>query len=93
MPIYEYYCTKCGHEEELLQPMNADPPTCKICVELKEHATLKHLMQRKLSSIAPPIFKGSGFYTTDYKKKTKINLKKYIHICQIFYQKYVNNKN
>jgi len=69
MPIYEYYCTKCGHEEELLQPMNAEPPTCKICVELTEYATHKHLMQRKLSSIAPPIFKGSGFYSTDYKKK------------------------
>jgi putative FmdB family regulatory protein len=69
MPIYEYYCTRCGHEEELLQPMNAKPPTCKICIELKEHATIKYLMQRKLSSIAPPIFKGSGFYSTDYKKK------------------------
>ena len=58
MPIYGYRCTSCGHEVEVLQKLS-DPPlkTCPNCGgEL-----------RKLLYPAGVIFKGSGFYSTDYK--------------------------
>jgi len=74
MPIYEYYCPGCGYELEQLQGMDEDAPTCTECI--KEHtvddkvvSVLKREMKRKVSNIAPPVFKGSGFYATDYKKK------------------------
>ena len=61
MPIYEYFCKDCGHEEETLQRVN-DPllTTCPAC---GGH------YQKKISSPAFQ-FKGSGFYETDYKKST-----------------------
>jgi putative FmdB family regulatory protein len=61
MPIYEYQCKKCGHIFEKFQSVN-DPPitTCPIC-----HGEAKRI----ISSPAGFIFKGSGFYATDYKKK------------------------
>lgn len=58
MPIYGYRCTSCGHEVEVLQKLS-DPPlkTCPNCGgEL-----------RKVLYPAGVIFKGSGFYSTDYK--------------------------
>jgi|TARA_B100001105_G_C22107506_1_gene321869 putative FmdB family regulatory protein len=66
MPIYEYQCKVCGKEVELLQKMNDKPPIC--CIESKDK-TMGGEMKRKVSNIAPPVFKGSGFYATDYKKK------------------------
>jgi putative FmdB family regulatory protein len=62
VPIYEYICPTCGHEEEVLQKMEDKAPDCSKCVEVKQ------LMKRKISNPAV-IFKGSGFYETDYKKK------------------------
>jgi putative FmdB family regulatory protein len=58
MPTYGYRCSNCGHEFEIQQRMS-DPPlkACPRC-------------QGKLTKILYPIgisFKGSGFYTTDYK--------------------------
>ena len=61
MPTYEYRCKSCGHEFEEFQTMSADPLImCPKCAK----PTLKRLM----SSGAGLIFKGSGFYLTDYKK-------------------------
>lgn len=61
MPTYEYRCKSCGHEFEEFQMMSADPLTmCPKCAK----PTLKRLM----SSGVGLIFKGSGFYLTDYKK-------------------------
>ncbi len=61
MPTYEYLCKSCGHEFEEFQTMSSDPLTmCPKCAK----PTLKRLM----SSGAGLIFKGSGFYLTDYKK-------------------------
>jgi putative FmdB family regulatory protein len=61
MPIYEYRCTN-GHTFEVVQRMSDDPvETCEVCgapVERVFHPVAVH-------------FKGSGFYTTDYKAKTK----------------------
>jgi putative FmdB family regulatory protein len=61
MPIYEYRC-KNGHTFEVIQSMSDDPvETCEQCgapVERVFHPVAVH-------------FKGSGFYSTDYKSKTK----------------------
>jgi putative FmdB family regulatory protein len=58
MPIYGYRCRSCGHELEVLQKMS-DPPlqTCPNCSG----------QLQKLIYPAGVIFKGSGFYSTDYK--------------------------
>jgi putative FmdB family regulatory protein len=57
MPVYEYECTKCGHQMELLQRI-ADPPVsrCDICSG----------KMRKLISHSTFHLKGSGWYVTDY---------------------------
>jgi putative FmdB family regulatory protein len=61
MPIYEYRCPN-GHEFEVFQSMSDDPVTeCEVCGEPVER-------------IFRPVavhFKGSGFYTTDYARKSK----------------------
>ncbi len=61
MPTYEYRCKSCGYEFEEFQSITADPLLiCPKCAE----PSLKRLM----SSGAGLLFKGSGFYLTDYKK-------------------------
>ena len=61
MPTYEYECQDCGHRFEMFQSMMEDPyKICPIC---------KGTVKRLISSGAGLIFKGSGFYITDYKKK------------------------
>jgi len=59
MPIYEYECKKCGCRFDLLQSMGDPPPT--TC----GHNGCRGRVRKVLS---PPavIFKGSGFYSTDY---------------------------
>lgn len=61
MPIYEYACTACGERTEARQSF-ADPPLteCQQC-----GGSL-----RKLYSPVGIVFKGSGFYSTDTKKKS-----------------------
>jgi putative FmdB family regulatory protein len=62
MPTYEYQCPK-GHEFELFQKMSEKPRAkCPTCGKL---AT------RKISGGAGLVFKGSGFYITDYGKDGK----------------------
>jgi putative FmdB family regulatory protein len=62
MPTYGYRCSNCGHEFEIHQRMSDQPlTTCPKC-------------QGKLAKILYPVgisFKGSGFYTTDYKDAGK----------------------
>lgn len=63
MPIYEYKCLKCNHKFELFQKMTENPVTeCPEC---------KGEVKRLISAGAAPIFKGSGFYQTDYKNSGK----------------------
>jgi putative FmdB family regulatory protein len=58
MPIYGYRCSQCGHELEVLQSMSAAPlQECPQCGG----------QLRKLLYPVGVQFKGSGFYTTDYK--------------------------
>jgi len=61
MPTYEYRCPK-GHEFEEFQRMS-DPPVA-TCPECGEEA------ERLLSAGAGLIFKGSGFYITDYRSES-----------------------
>jgi putative FmdB family regulatory protein len=61
MPTYEYRCSK-GHHFELFQRMN-EPPVDR-CPECNATA------ERVISSGAGLIFKGSGFYITDYRSDT-----------------------
>jgi len=60
MPTYEYECKHCGHLFERFQSMMEDP--VKKCPECDGE------VKRLISSGAGLIFKGSGFYITDYKK-------------------------
>src|SRR5207302_9443386 len=62
MPIYGYKCDQCGHEVEVLQSMS-DPPL-KVCPNCMGPL-------RKMIYAAGIIFKGSGYYTTDYKSPSK----------------------
>ncbi len=63
MPIYEYQCANCGNELEELQSFSEPPLTkCPKCG--------KDMLKKLIGSGGGLIFKGSGFYLTDYKKKS-----------------------
>jgi len=64
MPTYEYKCENCGYQFDTIQSMKDAP--LKECPECHEN-TLKKL----ISGGAGLIFKGSGFYLTDYKNKSE----------------------
>src|SRR5437870_10015814 len=69
MPTYEYVCEKCGHEFEQIQPMSAKPLT--VCAEDKcaQKRWGKGKVKRVISGGAGLLFKGSGFYITDYRSE------------------------
>jgi putative FmdB family regulatory protein len=62
MPTYGYRCSNCGHQFEITQRISDEPlKACPKC-------------QGKLAKVLYPVgisFKGSGFYTTDYKASGK----------------------
>jgi putative FmdB family regulatory protein len=60
MPTYDYRCKKCGHTWEQFQSIKAEP--LKKCPECK-----KNQAERVISAGAAILFKGSGFYLTDYR--------------------------
>lgn len=63
MPIYEYVCTECGHEEEVIQKISEKPLTkCPKCNKQK---------LKKLVSSSAFQLKGEGWYVTDFKDKNK----------------------
>ena len=60
MPTYEYECQKCHHHFEVFQSIKDKPKSvCPKC---------KGKVKRLLGTGAGIIFKGSGFYVTDYRK-------------------------
>jgi putative FmdB family regulatory protein len=73
MPTYEYMCENCEHKFEQFQSITAKPlRTCPKCKKRK--------LKRLIGTGAGVIFKGSGFYETDYRsesyKKAKESEKK-----------------
>lgn len=63
MPTYDYRCDACKHEWELFQSIKANPVRkCPECGKLKA--------KRIIGPGAGIIFKGSGFYETDYRSKS-----------------------
>ena len=63
MPTYDYVCDSCEHQFEHRQSMTSNRlRTCPHCKQRK--------LRRLIGSGAGVIFKGSGFYETDYKRKT-----------------------
>ncbi len=64
MPTYDYECTKCGHTFEAFQRMSDKPlARCPKC---------SGALRRLIGSGLGVIFKGSGFYTTDYKRSSTL---------------------
>ena len=60
MPTYGYLCQSCGHEFDQLQPITSDPlRKCPECSKPK--------LKRLIGAGSAVIFKGSGFYQTDYR--------------------------
>lgn len=61
MPVYEYGCTKCGHQTEVFQKIS-DPPLskCELC-----NGKMKKLISQSTFHL-----KGTGWYVTDYASKS-----------------------
>ena len=63
MPTYEYICEECGYEFEQFQSITAKPlRKCPKCGKRK--------LRRLIGTGSGVIFKGSGFYQTDYRSKS-----------------------
>jgi putative FmdB family regulatory protein len=63
MPTYDYICDACQHEFEAFESIKADAQTiCPTCHEPK--------LRRKIGAGAAILFKGSGFYQTDYRSES-----------------------
>jgi putative FmdB family regulatory protein len=62
MPTYDYKCSKCGHKFEVFDRISAPPlRQCPVCNQKTAY--------RLIGAGIGLIFKGSGFYITDYRKK------------------------
>lgn len=63
MPTYDYICSACGTHHEIFQKITDDPirkcPACK-----------KSKLERQFGTGAAIVFKGSGFYQTDYRSES-----------------------
>jgi putative FmdB family regulatory protein len=69
MPTYDYICAACGHALELFQSMSESPKRkCPECRKLK--------LERQIGMGAAVLFKGSGFYETDYRSDSYNKAKK-----------------
>lgn len=69
MPTYEYRCEKCGHEFEAFQSISAAP--LKHCPEdlCARKKWGRGKVAKKISAGAGLLFKGGGFYITDYRSE------------------------
>jgi len=69
MPTYEYACEKCGLEFEAARPMSAPPLLIcpkEVCAQKKWG---RGKVKKQIGAGAGLIFKGSGFYITDYRSE------------------------
>jgi putative FmdB family regulatory protein len=63
MPTYDYLCDECGHKFELFQAITEDKKRkCPECGKMK--------LRRLFGTGAAVVFKGSGFYQTDYRSES-----------------------
>ncbi len=63
MPTYEYHCDACSHEFEEFQYIKDEPlKTCPVCGKKK--------LRRLIGCGAAIVFKGGGFYQTDYRSES-----------------------
>jgi putative FmdB family regulatory protein len=62
MPTYDYECAACGHKFEMFQSIKEDP--IKACPKCKRRKA-----RRLIGTGAGLLFKGSGFYITDYRSE------------------------
>jgi putative FmdB family regulatory protein len=63
MPTYDYLCASCNHTFEKFESMSANPSKkCPECGKMK--------LKRLIGAGAGVIFKGSGFYETDYRSES-----------------------
>ena len=69
MPTYEYACEKCGHQFEIFQSMKDKPLTACPKEKCKLKKWGKGRVKKLLGTGAGLIFKGSGFYITDYRSE------------------------
>ena len=69
MPTYEYVCEKCGHQFEKIQPISAKP--LANCPEdaCAQRRWGKGKVKRAITGGGGLLFKGSGFYITDYRSE------------------------
>ena len=65
MPTYDYHCDSCQHNMEVFQSIKE--PRLTLCPQCGQKT-----LRRLIGAGAGIIFKGSGFYETDYKKKREI---------------------
>jgi len=63
MPLYEYRCTNCSHVFEKFHEVGGNPGPCPNCGGTP----------RRIFTSVGLIFKGSGFHTTDYRKRGNVN--------------------
>ena len=65
MPTYDYKCQKCGHRFEMFKNIKDETKeTCPICGSIAK---------RQIGTGSAIIFKGNGFYITDYKHKHSVS--------------------
>jgi putative FmdB family regulatory protein len=67
MPTYEYVCSKCDHQFDIFQPITDKPLTVCPKDRCAQKRWGKGRVKRAVSAGAGLIFKGSGFYITDYR--------------------------
>jgi putative FmdB family regulatory protein len=63
MPTYDYVCDACGHEFDAFESIKAEPQ--RVCPSCREER-----LRRKIGPGAAILFKGSGFYQTDYRSES-----------------------
>jgi len=69
MPTYQYVCTKCEHEFELFQAITDKPLTVCPQAACPHQLWGRGKVKRRISGGAGLLFKGSGFYATDYRSE------------------------